>query len=75
MGLRAIPLRLNGSPLFDEAAFRREILARLPQLQVRDGAWDFAVARHFWSNSGVLGKALVLLYVATLLGFGVRLLA
>jgi hypothetical protein len=74
MGMQAVPLRLNGSPLFDESAFRRDILARLPQLQVRDGAWDFAVLRHFWSNTGWLGKVLVLLYAGALLGLVVRLL-
>lgn len=62
VGLRAIPLRLNGSPLFDEATLQRDILARLPQLQVLDGPWDFAVARHFWRRAGAKGKLLVLLY-------------
>lgn len=62
IGARAIPLRLNGSPLFDEAALQRDILARLPQLQVLDGPWDFAVVRHFWRRAGAKGKVLVLLY-------------
>lgn len=74
MGFRAIPLRLNGSPLFDEQVLRRDILARLPQLPVRDGAWDFGVVRHFWSSAGWGGKALVLLYGLALAGFMARML-
>ncbi|MGS7457687.1 hypothetical protein, partial [Mycobacterium tuberculosis] len=39
IGRHVVPLRLNGAPLFDEEALRRDLIGRLPQLNVRDGLW------------------------------------
>lgn len=60
IGPHTLPLRVNGSPLFDEAQLQRDIFARLPHMQVLDGAWDMGWLKHQWRYGGWRGRTLVL---------------
>lgn len=67
IGPHSVPLRVNGSPLFDEAKLQRDIFARLPQMQVLDGAWDMGWLKHQWRHGGWRGRAtVVVLWLAGL---------
>ena len=67
IGAHTVPLRINGSPLFDEAAFRRDILGRLPQLNVLDGPFDFGWLRHMLRHGGWKGRITAVLVIALVL--------
>ena len=67
IGAHTVPLRINGSPLFDEAAFRRDILGRLPQLNVLDGPLDFGWLRHMLRHGGWKGRITAVLVIALVL--------
>lgn len=67
IGAHSVPLRINGSPLFDEAAFRRDILGRLPQLNVLDGPLDFGWLRHMLRHGGWKGRITAVLVIALVL--------
>lgn len=61
IGRHVVPLRLNGAPLFDEEALRRDLIGRLPQLNVRDGLWSYGWVSHYWRFAGWQGRAALLL--------------
>lgn len=67
IGAHTVPLRINGSPLFDEAAFRRDILGRLPQLNVLDGPLDFGWLRHMLRHGGWKGRITAVVVIALVL--------
>ena len=67
IGAQTVPLRINGSPLFDEAAFRRDILGRLPQLNVLDGPFDFGWLRHMLRHGGWKGRITAMVVIALVL--------
>jgi len=59
IGMRAIPLRHRGAPLFNEDALRRDIIDRLPQLHMHDSIWTQGLLGHYWRFGGWRGKAAV----------------
>ena len=59
IGMGVIPLRYRGAPLFDEAALRRDIIDRLPQLRMHDSIWTQGLLGHYWRFGGWRGKAAV----------------
>ena len=67
IGAHTVPLRINGSPLFDEAAFRRDILGRLPQLNVLDGPFDLGWLRHMLRHGGWKGRVTAVVVIALVL--------
>ncbi len=68
IGPHTLPLRVNGSPLFDEAKLQRDIFARLPHMQVLDGAWDMGWLKHQWRYGGVSGRVRIILAAVAALG-------
>lgn len=67
IGRHMVPLRINGTPLFDEEALRRDIIDRLPQLNVHDGVWSHGGLVHYWRFAGWQGRAVLLLGAASVL--------
>ena len=60
VGWHTVPLRINGSPLFDEALLRRDVFDRLPRLNVLDGPMDYGWLKHMWRHAGWRGRLTVL---------------
>lgn len=59
IGTGMIPLRLRTTPLFDEDALRKNIIDRLPQLNMHDSVWHNGLMAHYWRHGGWRGRAVV----------------
>lgn len=59
IGTGVIPLRMRTTPLFDEDALRKNIIDRLPQLNMHDSVWHNGLVTHFWRHGGWRGRAIV----------------